>query len=470
MKIYLVYLALNTYQHQSYSYGLGYISAVLKKAGYEPDYILVKDRYDLIEFLALIHEDKPDMIAFSLTTSQYDFFKLVMHEVKKFKEGENSFIVCGGVHPSLNPESMLEITGVDCIIRGEGEYPLLELVEVFKNNQNYYDIKNCWFITKNKVIKNEIRPLIENIDDLPFPDKDSIDFQKEIIKDNNKLRFIFSRGCPFECSYCCNKALSEIFPNSKKYFRQRSPSKAIEEIEDAIKKYEFNFIEFDDDTFSLNKKWFYEFFRLYKERIKYPFRCNIRVGTLDEEMMKVLKDAGVTGVSIGIEQGNEEFRKKILKRNMTNKQIIDTFTLCKKYNVAHYGDFVMVGLPYENKKLFFDTVKLCRQVSAQAEASIFYPYPGTELGEICKKNNWMPDKQFYMERVEACISYPDFSKEQIQLSRNAFTYLVREKSIPLFTPLEIVPAVYNLLESIRIINDFYKKKVKKILKKSSVNK
>lgn|GEM_PF-444738 len=456
MKIYLVYLALNTDQFQSYNYGLGYISAVLKQSGYQPVYTLIKYNDDVTEFLSQLKEEKPDIIAFSITSAQYEHFKIIINEIKKIEENSRSFIVCGGVHPTLDPESVIEINGVDCLIRGEGEYAFLELVKAIDNKKNYVDIKNCWFRTEDNVIKNEIRPLIENLDDLPFPDKESLNFQQEIIKDNSIIRFIFSRGCPFNCTYCCNSALSSIYPNSKKYFRQRSPVKAIEEIEDAVKNYKFNSIIFDDDIITLNKAWFFEFFELYKEKFRYPFRCNIRVGTVDDAMMKLLKDAGASNVAFGIEQGNEDFRKRILKRNMTNKQIIDTINLCKKYNIRNDNSFVMVGLPFENKKLFFETVRLYRKASTVGTASIFQPYPGTLLGDICKKNNWMPDKQFYNERIEATISYPDFSKEQIQLCSNAFRYLVLKKSIPISTPLEIVPAVYDFLESKKVIFDYYK--------------
>ncbi|HOY32367.1 MAG TPA: radical SAM protein [Bacteroidales bacterium] len=460
MKINLVYMVYNTNQGFSYSYGLAYISAVLKQSGYQPVHTLIRHHYDWMEFISGLKKDKPDIIAFSITTSQVNYLKSLINEINSDKETAGSFIVCGGVHPTLDPESILEIDGVNCVIRGEGEYPLLELVQALDHKQDYFNIKNCWFHAADRVIRNETRPLIENLDVLPFPDIDALNLQREIINNGNSMRFIFSRGCPFECTYCSNKALSEISTNSKRYFRLRSPAKAIKEIEVASEKYKFSYIIFDDDCITLNKTWFYEFFALYREKIDIPFKCNIRVGTVDEAMMKVLKESGVSRILVGIEHGNEEFRKKILKRNMTNKQIVDTFRLCDKYDVICDDFFVMVGLPYENKELFFDTVRLSRQASGVAEISIFHPYPGTELGDICRKNNWMPDKQYYQERVEATISFPEFSKEQIQLCHDAFRYFILNKKIPLYIPLELVPSVYHLLESKKVIWNYVKKRIK----------
>lgn len=465
MKIFLTYLVLNTAQGTGYNYGLAYIAAVLLKAGYNVSYFILTDKQDILEFYEKINSEKPEIIAFSATTSQYNNLKYISKKIKEILP--KSFIVCGGVHPTLKPECIVEVPELDAIARGEGEYSLLELVKAIEDQRDYTKIRNFWFREENIIIKNEIRPLIRYLDELPFPDKSSLNYQQVIDRSEGVNRFIFSRGCPFECTYCCNRALSEIYPNKGSYFRQRSPEKAIEEIEIDSKKYKFESIVFDNDTMSLDKKWFYEFFSLYKKEFNYPFRCNLRVGTVDSDMIRLLKEAGAKNIGIGIEHGNEEFRKKVLKRRMSNKQIIDTFKLCNQYNITH-SDFIMVGFPFENKKLFLDTVKLCREVSAHGSISIFYPYPNTELGKICEENNWLPDKEFYREREEALISYPNFSKEEIQLCADTFSLLMRFPFIPLNIPLKWILYAYkfsrfmdshNFLKFIKEILFFFPRKL-----------
>ena len=170
-----------------------------------------------------------------------------------------------------------------------------------------------------------MRPLIADLDELPYPDKSCLDYQKTIDENDGTIRYIFSRGCVFSCAYCSNKALSDVYGG--KYFRIRSPQKAIGEIEKDMRTYTFTKVMFDDDTIHADRKWFREFFDLYKRQVHIPFKCNIRPDIIDAEIVDLLKDAGVARVNIGVEHGNEEFRKKYLKRDMTNRQIIEAFDL-----------------------------------------------------------------------------------------------------------------------------------------------
>ena len=445
MKVFLVYLALDTPQNRGYNYGLGYIAAVLEKGGYNVKYLTLKNKRDVNDLYTKIKREKPSVVAFSSTSTQFRFVKQLSKEIRSFFNG---FIICGGVHTTLEPECILDVPELDAIVRGEGEYPLLEFVDCIEKGSNSFKIKNFWFRNGKKIIKNEIRPLIENLDELPLPSKSSLDYQKIIDNSGGENNFIFSRGCPFECTYCSNKALSSIYPNKYKYFRQISPQKAIEEIEGDSKRYKFNSIVFDDDTISLNKKWFYDFFTLYQQKFDYPFKCNLRIGTVDSSMMALLKKAGVKQVLVGVEQGNEGFRKKVLKRYMSNKQMLDFFRICERYKVP-YKAFIMVGFPFENKRLFFDTVKFCRKISVRSRAYIFQPYPGTELGHICEMNNWMPDKEDFREREEAVIGYPSFSKKEIQLCSDASYFLISFKFIPLSLPLEFTAYPFAFLNRIR---------------------
>ncbi|CAG1003952.1 anaerobic magnesium-protoporphyrin IX monomethyl ester cyclase [Methanosarcinales archaeon] len=450
MQIFLVYLTIN-WNQSGYNYGLGYIASVLKEKGHNINFFTINNSSDIELLYEQIKLKEPDIIGFYVSTYQFIYLKEIIPKIKKISK---SFVIIGGPYPTLKPECIYEIPELDAIVRGEGEFPMLDLVEAFEHKTDHLLIKNFWYKTKEGVVKNDLRPLINDLDKLPLPDKSPLDYQQEINRHGGINRFIFSRGCIFECTYCSNKAYTDLY--NKTYYRVLSPQRAIEGIESDASKYKFKEIIFDDDTINLNEEWFLEFFALYKKEFTYPFICNMRPDIVNPVAIKLLKDAGVKGIWIGVEHGNEEFRRTVLKRNIKNEEIINAFNLIAKNNIKCYAQ-IMVGLPFENKELFLDTVKLCRKLPIRStnSISIFNPYPSTELGKICEQNNWLPSRGKYHERSEAAISYPGFSKEEIQLCADVFPSLMRFKFIPLNIPLNIV--YYTLVFPRKLIHRLFGK-------------
>jgi len=452
MKIFLIDPKIKVYP--GYNYGLGHIASVLKKGGHSVDYIALRKIKDSFELYNKIQRQKPDIIGFSVTTSQAYYIRPV---VKTLKETSDAFIICGGIHPTLKPEYISELPGLDAIVRGEGEFPMLELADTFQKKENHWKIKNFWFKNKDEIVKNELRSPV-NLDELPFPDKSMLDYQKLLYQNDGMNRFIFSRGCLFDCPYCANKGLMELYRAEGGYYRRMSPQRAIEEIELDAGKYAFKTIFFDDDLISLNKNWFYEFFTLYKKRFKYPFYCNVRPGTVDSDMVKLLKEAGAKGLVIGIEHGNEGFRKTVLRRNITNDQIVDMVKLCKQYHIKDNIGQIMIGLPFETRELFFDTLRLCRELNIHYFFYIFVPYSGTEFDEVCIKNNWLPTiptGKYYIERQQAIMDYPTFSKEDIQLCYDVFWLLTYFRFLPLKIPFLSTGLLLKFYQFIATFFDFF---------------
>jgi radical SAM superfamily enzyme YgiQ (UPF0313 family) len=302
-------------EYDQYSYGLGYIASVAKNHGHSVDYYVVKNANDLEGLYEQVRLKEPHIVGFTATTCQINHLNYIATEMKKISP---AFLICGGPHPTLNPHCLSEIPALDAIVRGEGEFPMLDLLTAFENNTDILKIKNFWFRNNDKIVTNGLRPLIADLDTLPFPDKDSLDYQQVINANEGRNRFLFSRGCTYNCTFCSNHAYSEIY--GQNYYRRKSPQKAIEEIEKDVTRYSFKTVTFDDDTINLNKKWFYDFFSLYRKTFKFPFRCNVRPDIINEDMIKLLKDAGVHRVYIGVEHGNEILRERILKRKMTNNR------------------------------------------------------------------------------------------------------------------------------------------------------
>lgn len=445
MKVSLAYLVIDSPQDTGYNYGLGYVAAVLRSAGHDVDYTPLFTEDDARALAEHARQRQPRIVGLSTTTAQFAYVQDIAQAVKDACDG---LVVCGGVHPTLKPDCLGEAPDLDAIVRGEGEYPLLDLAEALEKGADIRSIKNVWLRENGTVTENPLRPFIENLDALPFPDKMCLDYQSVIDRSGGANRFMFSRGCTFKCTYCSNWALSQLCEG--RYFRQQTTDRAIEEIRRDRERFQFSRIIFDDDTITLRKEWFYEFFTRYRQEFDLPFVCNLRVGTVDADMIKLLRDAGATTAVIGVEHGNEAFRRTILKRPMTNRQIVETFDLCHELGLETYGQAI-VGFPHENKKLFRDTARLCRRVSVKNPISIFEPYPGTELGQVCEQNGWLPPKTRYRERREAVISFPGFSKEQIQLCADVFPILTQVKWIPLGIPLSWTLRTWRLVNLCKYI-------------------
>lgn len=176
MRITFVYLDLAT-DNPSYSgyfyHGIAYLSAVLKKAGFQTNLIQLTKEISSVEFQERIKTLKPDLIGFSATSHMFPF---VQKYAAAAKEITAVPIICGGVHPTLCPEEVLADKNIDMICRGEGELALLELCQKMEKGEPIENIENIWVKKDGKIYKNKIRPVITDLDSLPFPDREIFDY------------------------------------------------------------------------------------------------------------------------------------------------------------------------------------------------------------------------------------------------------------------------------------------------------
>lgn len=363
--------------------GIMTLSAFLKKNNHQCYFLDVKFEKDINSKIKKI---SPDIIAYSITTGEHQFYqKLNLNLKKQFK-----FIsVFGGPHCTFFPEFIHE-NGVDIICRGEGEFPFLELANNLEKGKDITKIKNLYIKKSGKIYKNELRNLIENLDDMPFPDRELLNDYKHYRK--TKRRYIITgRGCPYNCAYCFNHSYNKLYKNRGKIIRRRSVQNVINELRIIKRKYSPKRFHFVDDTFILNREWVIKFFREYKKEISLPFIINVRVNLVDEELVKEIKNAGCITAVYAIESGDDNLRNNILKRNVSKKEIIDTGRLFNKYKIETYVQN-MIGLPDETLDMIFETVKLnikCRP--SYAWVSIFQPYPKTDLCEYSKQRGYFEE-------------------------------------------------------------------------------
>lgn len=402
------------------NHGIASLSSFIKQYGHHTDLIQFNTKHSL-KNLSKIKTFRPHLLAMYVSTTQWEVSKYIAQRIKN-KYSIPIFI--GGPHPTVSPESIFETELIDGLCIGEGEFVLLELIEKLSKGENIQSINGLWVRQKRKIIKNRIRPLLSDLDNLPFSDWRI--FSDEAIY--NYPCFSFSRGCPFNCHYCINPALKDIYKDDPKYIRIKSAKRAIAEIKDKKKKYNLKIINFDDDVFIKDKRWLMEFCSLYKDEIGIPFNCNARVENIDAEICSLLKDAGANMVGIGVESGDFYIRERILNRPITDGQIIRAFRIARAAGLNTYA-FNMIGIPNETADSFRKTIALNQQLSPDGlQLSIFFPFPGTVLGEECRRKGYIRHKLplgYFGYSILELVSFP---RRQIHRYYDKFEYLVYKKS------------------------------------------
>lgn len=355
--------------------GIMYVSAMLKVNGHKCDVIIDPKPEKISDIL---DEIKPDICAFPTITGLHPWVLDIAGKIKEKSNWGKPLTVLGGPHPTHFPD-IIEKEAVDIICRGEGEYAMLDLANGLDRGGNISDIPNLWVKQNGTIYKNDLRPLTENLDELPFPDRELYS-KYTIFKVEPTKIFITSRGCPYSCAYCYNRKLREIYKNKGKFLRRRSIDNVIEEIKTVKNTHKLKTVYFTDDTFAFDKSWCLDFLKVFKEEVDLSFFC---LGTADkindETLIREFMNSKCYGVYFGIESGNEELRYRLLKKKISNEEIVNAARLLKKHGLK-FRAYNMVGLPGETLENVYETIELNIKVGTDFPfCSIFTPYWGTEL-------------------------------------------------------------------------------------------
>jgi anaerobic magnesium-protoporphyrin IX monomethyl ester cyclase len=452
-----------------FNQGIGYLSSVLKERGHQTDLIHLRKLVKQKEFHKLLSQNKGDLIAFSVSTNMFNYALKLASWVKK---DFNLPVIFGGIHPTISPQEVIEAEPMDMVCIGEGEEALGELCDRLEADRDITNIRNIWVKRKNRIYKNEIRPLIDDLNSLPFPDRRIFDREALVEMKEKDAPFVMaSRGCPYDCSYCCNHTLKTLYKDKGRYFRIRGVDNVLDEIEQLKAQYAFNnTIIFHDDIFPTRRDWLEEFSVKYRQRINLPFLCNLRPELASKDTVGLLRQAGCAQVSMGIESGNDYMRREVMLRNISRQKLIDSFSACKAEGIK-VQSFNMVGLPFEDINMAFDTVKLNVELKPdKIQSSIFYPYPQTALYEVCRKQNFLTNKTMDNYFDESVLCLPDISARQIYFVKHYFTKMVKHyyscRRLPrwLGIPLEKMLDLIYKSELNAIIYIIQRKFSRKILK------
>ena len=377
------------------------------------------------DFAAFLRQNQPDVVAFSVTTNALPHLAPLAAIVRQHS---NATTICGGVHATLCPDDVISINGIDTTCLGEGEEALLELCRRLEGKQDISDIASLWVKdeAKGEVYKNPLGPLCQDLDRLPFPDRQVFPYADSFdLKFMKRGVFMASRGCPYNCSYCCSPTMKQLY-GGRQYIRFRSPENLIDEVERV--KADFPAIEynvFHDDLLPFNKEWFHDFTRGYARRIGLPFEMNCHPSLMDSDIAQMAKAAGCALIRFGIESGNERLRRKVLNRHVSDQRIIAAFDCCDRAGIQTLS-YNMVGLPFESRKQVLDTIRLNARVRpAAVHVSTFYPYPGTQAYEICQREGLLSQRHTDSYYEDSVLQQPSISPDQLRSLRDRFQPLVR---------------------------------------------
>ncbi len=402
--------------------GSGYLSSSLKEAWHEVAYLHLVDPTDRESFLGWLAAQDAGLVAFSSTSLM---FSKVRQMATWAKEETGLPVVVGGVHPTLDPLGTLEEESIDFVCVGEGEAVLVELAEALEGRGEVSGIASLIGRWRGRDFANPVRPLLEDLDSLPFPDRSIFDMERMAPDQLERISVMASRGCPYHCRYCSNHAQKSVYPNADRYVRFRSVDNVLSEIEGlADGAEEIDHVRFDDDILTLRPKWFEEFVREYPRRVDLPFICNSRVDLLDEEKIEKLKQAGCKTICMGIESGNPWLRRDVLGRKMSDERILEAFRLCRKYGIGTVS-LNMMGFPREDFSMVLDTIKLNgRAEPGITQITVFYPFPGTELYHTCQEEGlFVTDDTDTLFTRRSALNLDGISEDQMELVSEFFTAL-----------------------------------------------
>ena len=367
---------------------LAYSAAQLKSAGHSVSYIdsVIQD-FDMKQTLSEARKEKPDVIFMETTTPSIESDYLSLSELKDATEAK---IVVGGPHATYFYNKVLrDCPAIDIVIRHEFD---TKIAGVVSNLDKLQKVNGITYRIGDEIIDNGNGELCEDLDTVPFPDRDTIPWHWYLEAWYSRQPFMnmmTSRGCPYHCTFCL---WPQIMYGHKQRFR--SLDNVFEEITGLIRRYGLKEINIDDGTFTTNKRRVLEFCRrLRKEKIRLIWTCNGRVDTLDDEMLAEMKKSGCKMIRLGIESGSQEVLDRI-RKCLTLAQIEEGVRRVKKSGIQALGGF-MFGFPYDSRKSVEQTIAFAKKLSPdQVQFSINMCYPGTTLYEYARDNDLLLANSF----------------------------------------------------------------------------
>lgn len=402
--------------------GLRSLSSFLKSKGYQTRLIFLQQRFKesidiqiVKEIAGIVQYDL--LVGISLMTP---LFFLARDLTQKLKSVLNIPVIWGGAHPTVCPEESIQ--HCDFVCRGEGEIPLYDLLQALERGDNESVVDGIWYRRNGRVVQTTMGSLISDLDILPFPD---YSFEEHYLVKEGHLKQIKStedikkfigyrypvftqKGCPFACTYCINHVFVKKY--KKSFCRERSFGKVIDELVQILGRFPFirEILFMDDDFFSRDIEELEYFSELYKEKINLPFHINATPRMISREKTKILLDAGMYDISMGIQSGSDQ-NLKLYRRPGKRKDVLTAVNILHEFKdrLATNYDFILDN-PWETDEDCIDSLRLLLDIP-RPRRIVFYSlilFPGTPLYDQAKKEGYITDEinQVYRKSYHVDIS------------------------------------------------------------------
>lgn len=355
------------------------------------------------KLVSQIIEYAPDILGVSFTTQAATGAYKLINEVKQINP--KIFIVTGGPHTSTLPRDCLKNCAADIAVIGEGEKTFLEIVErVDSSSKDINSIIGTAVMDNGRFRQNPMRPLIDNLDEIPFPARDLLDITKYpgymYKKYGHDTDIISGRGCPFNCIYCSNP----VWKLQKPWYRLRSPKNMVDEMEHIVKNYGIREFYDETDEFNGDKKWAKKVCdEIINRNMSITWKAQMRVDNVDHELVEKLKQSGFWMGFFGLESANDKTLQGINKKQTVSQmdRALDQF---KDSGIKCFGLFMAFNVWEENGKLCYEnkddslkTLAYAKQLINDKKLSLFgwsmtTPYPGSKLYDIAIRHNLIDKK------------------------------------------------------------------------------
>lgn len=379
------------------------------------------------DFRQKVERFKPDLLAVSMVEDTFPIGIRLLNVVADL----NIPTVMGGVFATHAPHLVIAEPTVQYLCRGEGEAALLDLCRALSSGKDPSRIPNLWIKSGDTVIKNDMRPALD-VNQLPIQDLSIFEpctlFRPLAGKIWRMAPIETQRGCPFTCTFCNSPANSDIYKEAEagRFYRKRTMEHVYNEITTLRDRYEIEFIFFITDTFlAMSEAEFDEFIEMYSS-IKLPFFMNTRPETLSLRRAKMLKDVNCYRVNIGVEHGNQRFRREVVGRPVSDEQMINAFKYMNEAGIPVVANNI-IGFPDETREGIFETIELNRKYECDTiNAFTFSPYHGTRLRELALKRGYLkPEERATVFTKDSVLNMPHLSKAEIRGLMKTFALYVK---------------------------------------------
>lgn len=360
--------------------GISYIAAVLEQNKYP---VIILDckalNYTSDDIKNFINKSKPDIVGITAMSSTL----MGALEVARLSKESGAIVVMGGAQLAAYPIETLSYNFIDYGIIGEGEYVLLELVQALENKSDISLIKGLAYKNNGTIIVNGER-IVEDLDALPFPARHLLPMNKYhcVITETPFTTMISSRGCPSKCGFCFKQ------PSDKK-IRYRNPVKIVDEMEEIIQKYHVKEIMFYDDSIAIKRSHIVGICEeILKRNLYVKWESPARIDNMDENLLKLMKQAGCIRLRYGVESGNENILK-LMHKGISLDKIREVFKLTKKNGIETFAYFI-IGYATETPSTIRDSINFAKELNPDwVMFTIATPYPHTDLYELANKENFV---------------------------------------------------------------------------------